>query len=156
MRTRKVRSPSSSMRPPTCAAKAEARRSSRGGTYCVAAFSVVSTTKRPESPPASAASASGWVAHSTSARLSAGISRTRSPLPPAGSTLHLVQVTASHYGADVTYQLDGAPSAVALNAPLLLQGTWADGLSGDFGSVAFANASGEEVTVQVLIGYDVA
>jgi hypothetical protein len=44
------------MRPPTSAAKAEARSRSRGGTYCVAAFSVVSRMKRPDSPAASVAS----------------------------------------------------------------------------------------------------
>lgn len=76
-------------------------------------------------------------------------------LPPGGNTAQLIQVTASYYGADLTYELDGG-SAVEFNAPLLLQGTWAGGLSGDFGSVEFANATGEEVTVQVLIGYDIA
>jgi hypothetical protein len=84
-----------------------------------------------------------------------GDSETVSLLPPAGSTVQLIEVTATHYGTDLTYELDGG-SAVALDAPLLLQGTWAGELSGAFGTVAFANASGEEVTVHALIGYDIA
>lgn len=84
-----------------------------------------------------------------------GDDETVSLLPQGGDTAQLIQVTSSYYGDDLTYKLDGG-SAVKFNAPLLLQGTWASGLSGDFGSVKFANATGEEVTVQVLIGYDIA
>jgi len=65
MRTRKARRSASSIRPPTSAVKAEALSRSRGGTYWVAAFSVVKSTKRPESPAASVASVAMRVAETS-------------------------------------------------------------------------------------------
>ena len=70
-----------------------------------------------------------------------------------GGTIRLLMVTASTYDdANLTYDINGGGSPVALNAPALQVGNWA--ALGAIGSLDLVNNLADAVTVDVLVGRD--
>jgi hypothetical protein len=70
-----------------------------------------------------------------------------------GGTIRLLMVTASAYDdTDLTYDVNGGGSPVALDAPALQVGTWA--ALGSIASLELVNNMADDVTVNVLVGRD--
>lgn len=79
-----------------------------------------------------------------------GVTQTVNLTPGGTTSLLVINPKAPH--ASLTYELDGNP--VALDGPHVLIGTGAVGLLGGATSLDFTNNSGDEATIEILIGRD--
>lgn len=80
--------------------------------------------------------------------------------PGGAGQAQLLLITANSYpldgtgAAELTYEVDGSGTAVALDAPLLLVGSGALGLLGAVNTIVFSNASDADISVTLLVGRD--
>lgn len=79
-----------------------------------------------------------------------GLTQTVNLTPGGTTSLMIINPGTPH--ASLTYELDGNP--VALDGPHVLIGTGAVGLLGGATSLDFTNNSGDEATIEILVGRD--
>ncbi len=74
--------------------------------------------------------------------------------PGGAGRVQLLVITADQYGGNLTYKVNGAGSAIALDKPLFLVGDGAMGLLANQPpkTLAFNNKLQSDVSVQILVG----